>query len=233
VTLAEATQEVLNALVRRWARGETVVVRNIARSDGGVTAAMAAVAITDDDAVLALYVPVGTVAKDNYVVADRAAAAGAMPPARKRGFVDRVWQQPTIRLYLPETAFSVWLFFTTDGAFESWYGNLEAPYQRTPLGIDVQDQALDVVADPEGRWAWKDEAEFARRLEIGLDSAAHQASVRAAGRDFIARLERQASPFDRGWQDWRAPREWQPRALPPGWDADFGTHAGSGRLAGC
>ena len=211
----------------RWASGETVVVRNIARSDGGVTAAMAAICIADDDEALALYVPVGTVAKDNYVVPekDRVAAVGAMPPSRARTYVERVWQLPTIRLYLPNTPFSVWLFFGKDGAFASWYGNLEGPCQRTPIGVDAQDYALDVVADAKGRWAWKDEAEFARRLEVGLDSAEHQAAVRAAGRDFIARLEAGAAPFNRGWQKWRPPVEWTPRTLPAGWDADYGTHA--------
>jgi predicted RNA-binding protein associated with RNAse of E/G family len=132
---------------------------------------------------------------------------------------------PTIRLYLPDTAFSVWLFFGKDGAFASWYGNLEAPYQRTPIGVDAQDHALDVVADAKGRWRWKDEAEFARRLALGLDTAEHQERVWAAGRDFIARFEANASPFNRGWQDWHAPAEWMPRPLPDGWDADYGTHA--------
>ena len=212
--------------MKRWARGEAVVVRNIARSDGGVTAAMTTICIADDAEVLALYVPAGTVAKDNYVVPEknRVVAVGAMPPSRARTYVERVWQVPTIRLYLPDTPFSVWLFFGKDGAFASWYGNLEAPYQRTPIGVDTQDHALDVVADAKGRWTWKDEAEFARRLEVGLDSTDHQAGVRAAGQNFIARLEQNRPPFNRGWQDWRAPADWTPRLLPDGWSADFGTH---------
>ncbi|MBL6854511.1 MAG: DUF402 domain-containing protein [Alphaproteobacteria bacterium] len=210
-----------------WKPGATVVVRNIARSDEGVTAAMAAIAVQDGDDALALYVPVGTVAKDNYVVPekDRVAAVGMRVASRARLFVERVWQVPTIRLYLPDTAFSVWLFFGTGGAFASWYGNMEAPYQRTPIGVDAQDHGLDVVADAKGRWRWKDEAEFARRLELGVDSAEHQAAVRATGRDFIARLKANASPFNRGWQNWRAPDGWTARALPDGWDADYGTHA--------
>jgi hypothetical protein len=213
--------------MKRWSRGDTVVVRNIARSDGGVSAAMAAIAIADDDEALALFIPVGTAAKDNYVVptADRVAAVGTLPPSRLRAYADRVWQLNTVRLYLPDTAFSVWLFFSSDGAFSGWYGNLEAPYQRTPIGVDAQDHALDVVADAKGRWMWKDEAEFARRLETGLDSEAHQAAVQAAGREFIGRLEKMAPPFNRGWQNWRAPAAWTPRALPEGWDADYGTHA--------
>jgi hypothetical protein len=213
--------------MKRWVRGETVVVRNIARSDGSVSAAMAAIAIRDDDEALALFVPVGTVAKDNYAVpaADRVAAVGTLGPSRARAFADRVWQMNTVRLYLPDVAFCVWLFFGTDDAFTGWYGNLEAPYQRTPIGVDTQDHALDVVADAKGRWRWKDEAEFARRLELGLDTPEHQAAVRAAGHDFIARLEQNRPPFNRGWQDWRAPADWTPRPLPDGWDADYGTHA--------
>ena len=212
--------------MKHWSQGETVVVRNIARSDGGVSAAMAAIAISDDDEALALYIPAGTVAKDNYVVeeAERVSAVGTLPPARERPFVERVWQVPTIRLYLPRTAFSVWLFFRKDGAFASWYGNLEAPYARTPIGIDTQDHALDIVADAQGRWSWKDEAEFARRLALGLDSPDHQAAVREAGRGFIARLEAGAPPFDGGWQSWRPPQEWQARPLPHDWQADFGTN---------
>ena len=214
--------------MKRWIQGETVVIRNIARSDGGVSAAMAAIAIADDDEALTLYIPAGTVAKDNYVVAgaERVAAVGTLPPARERPFVERVWQVPTIRFYLPETAFSVWMFLHKDGAFASWYGNLEAPYERTPIGVDTQDHALDIVADAQGSWSWKDEAEFARRLELGLDSAEHQAAVREAGRDFIARLGARARPFDGRWQAWRAPDDWQARALPPDWTADFATHRG-------
>jgi Protein of unknown function (DUF402) len=213
--------------MRRWSRGDTVVVRNIARSDGGVSAAMAAIAIADDDEALALFVPAGTVAKDNYVVpaTDRVAAVGTLPPSRHRAYADRVWQLNTVRLYLPDVVFSVWLFFGSDGAFSGWYGNLEAPYQRTPIGVDAQDHALDVVADAKGRWMWKDEAEFARRLETGLDSVDHQAAVRAAGRTFIDSLEKKLPPFNRGWQDWRAPAAWTPRALSDGWDVDYGTHA--------
>ena len=45
----------------RWSTGDTIVVRNIARSDGTVTMAMPTIAIRDDDEVLALYIPRGTV----------------------------------------------------------------------------------------------------------------------------------------------------------------------------
>lgn len=211
----------------RWSAGDTVVVRNIARSDGSVSMAMPTIAIRDDDEILALFIPAGTIAKDNYPVAEdqRAAAMGNLPPSRERRHAERRWHVATLRLHPPGQAFSVWLFRDTQGGVMSWYGNLEAPYRRTPIGIDVRDHALDVVADAQGRWRWKDEDEFARRLELGIDTPEHQAAVRAAGRAFIARLENRATPFDMGWENWRAPNDWRPRALPPGWADDFGTDA--------
>ncbi|HXC53773.1 MAG TPA: DUF402 domain-containing protein [Rhizomicrobium sp.] len=211
----------------RWSPGDTVVVRNIARSDDSVSMAMPAIAIRDDDRILALFIPAGTVAKDNYAVPDaqRVAAVETTPPSRHRPFVDRRWLAHTLRLHPPDTAFSVWLFFDDRGGVAAWYGNLEAPYRRTPIGIDTRDHALDVVADAAGRWRWKDEDEFARRGEAGIDTPQHQAAVRAAGREFISRLERRAPPFDMGWETWHAPPDWQPRTLPENWTDDFGTGA--------
>ncbi len=212
--------------MNRWSTGATVVVRYIARSDGTVAMAMPTIAIRDDAEVLALYVPPGTTAKDNYVVPDaqRVAAVDTMQPSRQRQHVDRTWATAAIRLYLPGQAFSVWLFFNEQGDFTTWYGNLEAPFVRTRLGIDTRDHALDVVAYPDGRWQWKDEAEFARRLDRGIDSVEHQLAVRAAGQAFITRFQQRAAPFDQGWEQWRPPAAWQARTLPIDWNADFGTH---------
>jgi protein associated with RNAse G/E len=164
---------------------------------------------------------------DNYIVAaeDRVAAVGQAPPSAERRHVERRWTVPTIRLYLPGEAFSVWVFFDDEGRFASWYGNLEAPFVRTGIGIDTLDHTLDVVADAKGRWRWKDEPEFARHLELRLDTAEHQARVRAAGEAFIKRLEAGTSPFDQGWPDWRPPSDWVARALPPSWRDDLGTAA--------
>lgn len=210
-----------------WLPGDTVIVRHIARSDGSVAMALPTIAIRDDAQVLALYVPPGTTAKDNYVVpaAQRAAAVDTMKPSRERQHIDRTWSTGAIRLYLPGQAFSVWLFFNEQHEFTGWYGNLEAPFVRTRLGIDTRDHALDVVAYPDGHWRWKDEEEFARRLAVGIDTAVHQAAVRAAGEELIRRFEQHASPFNQGWEQWRPPVSWQARTLPAEWNTDFGTHA--------
>jgi hypothetical protein len=96
---------------------------------------------------------------------------------------------------------------------------------RTPLGIDTRDHGLDVVASPDGTWRWKDEAEFAKRLELGVDTLAHQTAVRAAGEEFIQRLQNKIPPFDQGWENWQPPEVWRPRQLPTDWSSDFGSHA--------
>lgn len=213
--------------MNQWLKGDSVIVRYIARSDGSVAMALPTIVIQDNAEVLALYVPADAIAKDNYIVppAQRVAAVGNMLPSRERRHIDRSWSTSSIRLYLPDQAFSVWLFFSEQGEFISWYGNLEAPFVRTRFGIDTRDHSLDVLAFPDGRWRWKDEEEFARRLALGIDSANHQATVWAAGREFISRFEHRAAPFNQGWEKWRAPAGWIAPVLPTDWDSDFGTHA--------
>ena len=91
---------------------------------------------------------------------------------------------------------------------------LKLPLSVQTSGLDTRDFALDVVATPDGQWRWKDEKEFQRRLELGIDSPEHQAKVRAAGTDFIDRFERMSWPFNAGWERWRPPDDWQLRHLP-------------------
>jgi protein associated with RNAse G/E len=209
-----------------WNAGDTIVIRYIARSDGSVAMAIPAIVIRDDD-LLATYVPAGTRFVDNWVVpeAERVTAVATIKPSSQRQHQELTWHTNTIRLYLAGKAFSVWLFFAEDGQLSAWYGNLEAPFVRTPLGIDTRDHGLDVVASPDGTWRWKDEAEFVRRLELGVDTFGHQTAVRAAGEEFIHRLQHRTAPFDQGWENWQPPVKWQPRQLPSNWNFDFGTHA--------
>jgi hypothetical protein len=210
----------------QWRSGDTLIVRNIARSDGSVTTALPSIVIRDEPNVLALYIPKGTLFKDNWVVSaeQRVASVTAIVPSAQRQFRDRVCQTNSIRLYLPNRGYSVGLVFNEQDQFVSWYGNLEAPFVRTVLGIDTRDFALDIVAMPDGRWRWKDEDEFKRRLELGIDSPEHQERVRAAGWDFVRRLEDGAWPFNGVWEKWHPLERWQPRNLPQNWAADFGSH---------
>jgi hypothetical protein len=209
---------------RKWEAGDSVVIRTIARSDGTVVTATPAIAIEDGAKLLAVFIPAGTVGKSNWVVpADqRVAAVASMPRSGLRTHHD-VDVREQVRLYLAGEWFAVGLSFDDGGELKSWYGNLEAPFVRTPIGIDTRDFTLDVVAFPDGTWRWKDEAEFARRLEVGLDSSAHQERVRSAGEEFVRRFEQRRWPFGAGWERWRPPNDWAARPLTPEWSLDYGT----------
>ena len=206
-------------MMKYWKRGETAVIRNLARPDGTVTTAIPAIVIDDNSKLLALFIPEKTPFKDNWVIppAQRVASVDVITPSAQRQHHDLVWRNNTIRLYLAGFSYSVWLNFDENGEFASWYGNLEAPFIRMGIGIDTRDYALDIVASPDGSWRWKDEAEFNKRLEVGIDTPEHQKKVRASGKDFIQRFEQNDWPFNAGWQNWRPPPDWELRRLPGNW----------------
>lgn len=205
--------------MERFRPGQTVVVRGFGRADVSVGRALAGIAIEDLESGLVVFTPGETRYKDRF-----RGSYEVGTPAREPGYLDRAWGgRHTVRVYLPGEPFSVWWFFSSGFEFLGWYGDLHTPFVRTPIGIDARDHCLDVVASPDRKWAWKDEADFARRLETGVDSERHQAEVRAAGRAFIERLGTGQPPFDRRWEDWRPPRDWAPRQLPGSWLDDFGT----------
>ena len=85
------------------------------------------------------------------------------------GLVELTWSGSDILVFMPPgVAYSVWWFFAAGtGDFEGWYGNLETRHKRWDdgdvCGVDITDQALDLRIAPDGRWAWKDEDEFAAR----------------------------------------------------------------------
>lgn len=208
-----------------WSVGDTLIIRHIALSDGTPATALPSIVVRDDDAVLAVYVPKGTPFKTNYHVPpdQRVASLSNIIPAAQRPVLDLVWQNSMLRLYFAGRGYSVWVVFDDTGQFSSWYGNLETPYLRTPIGIDNRDLALDIVAGPDRQWHWKDKDEFERRLELGIDSPQLHARVLSAAHDLIDRLDQNRSPFSDGWQHWRPPADWQIRTIPPNWQADFGS----------
>jgi hypothetical protein len=123
------------------------------------------------------------------------------------------WMPPSVlKLWRPGRAHSVWLFLDGEELLY-WYVNLEEPWRRTALGFDTRDHALDIVVDPDGAWRWKDEDHLEQATANGRFTREQALAIRAEGERVI--IER---PWPTGWEDWVAPADWQPPALPEGWD---------------
>ena len=105
------------------------------------------------------------------------------------------------------------LFWDEGWRFRGWYVNLQAPLLRSPLGFDSTDWALDIWVEPEGRWEWKDEGDFAEAQALGVLDEREASAIRAEGERVIA--ER---PWPTGWEGWRPDPRWKPPPLPVGWE---------------
>ncbi|MBL8127231.1 MAG: DUF402 domain-containing protein [Chloroflexia bacterium] len=120
----------------------------------------------------------------------------------------------------PGAAHAIGLFWQEpERTFLGWYGNLQAPLVRTPMGFDSTDHALDVQIAPDRTWRWKDEDEFADLQRRGLITATAAQAIRAEGERIIRAAEANEWPFNAGWEQWQPDTGWPIPTLPAGWDA--------------
>jgi hypothetical protein len=111
-----------------------------------------------------------------------------------------------------------------DGRFSGWYVNLEESGVRWDdgdvAGVDIVDQDLDIWVPPDRRWRWKDEDEFAERLDFPEHYwVPDEAAVWAEGERVVKIIDAGEFPFDGTWVDFQPDPDWSvPRVLPPGWD---------------
>ena len=136
-----------------------------------------------------------------------------IPPLERRVSGSR----HVLTLTPPGAAHSVWLFWSSEWEFLFWYVNLQKPVRRTPRGILVQDQVLDIVAGPDLAWNWKDEDDFRALAERGFFTVEDAASIRAEGERMAAAIERNAPPFCDGWEVWRPDAAWPVPEIPDDW----------------
>jgi predicted RNA-binding protein associated with RNAse of E/G family len=104
------------------------------------------------------------------------------------------------------------VWWDIDWQLTGWYVNLQAPLVARGSFFDTTDHALDITVEPDGTWAWKDEDDLAKMVELGVLDELAAAEVRAEGERVIA--ER---PWPTGWENWRPPEEWKPLPLPEDW----------------
>jgi hypothetical protein len=109
--------------------------------------------------------------------------------------------------------YSLNLFWNGAWEFLGWYVQLQNPLRRSQVGFDTIDHLIDVWIEPDGSWAWKDEDELERAVDLGLVRAEQAKAARATGERVLA--ER---PWPTGWEDWRPDPHWRPPTLPDGWD---------------
>lgn len=138
---------------------------------------------------------------------------------RVGGLADDVWtHNHTLMIHEPHRLGAVWLFWAeADWSFQSYYVNLQAPLERSPVGFDTVDYLLDIVVTPDLAWRWKDEDEFAIAIEHELISPVLLHAVRAEGRRFIGEIEAGQWPFGHGLETWRPEPEWDIPAMPANW----------------
>lgn len=198
----------------RWRPGDHITGRSI--WFGRPFAAWPFVVVEDRGDVLAVCIPTGGVWKRPTDVAGN----DIRLPHGEWSFRDDAWYGPgMVRIYIEGAAHSV-LVFLGEGDVSRWYINLEAPFERTALGIDSRDQHLDIVFPPDlGEPRWKDEDELDEAVAYGSMTPEEATEVRAEGERAVAWVQRGDHPaIDDRWRTWRPPPEWGVPTLAPGWE---------------
>jgi hypothetical protein len=196
----------------RWQPGSLIVLRYITTRDGRPGASWPCRVVADRDDLLALYIADGTIFKEWQPA----------PSAPDRRLADTRWRADVLRLMFPGRWHSVWLSWLPEegGRFRGYYVNFEEPFRRTPIGFDTNDHTLDIVVAPDLAWRWKDEEDFAGRIEQGIYSAELAAEVRAEAQRVIAAIEACRFPFSGEWEGWRPDPSWEMPRLPLAWDTE-------------
>lgn len=200
---------------RNFERGQHVVWRSRPRGVVGFT--LPAIVVEDSKAAIALFQPTGTVMKQRSGV--RGGPRGRNLVQWDGTHVDFTYDRPSsLRLHVPGTGFEVIRHWTGTG-FKWWYINLVDPWTRTQLGFDSCDLTLDIVTDPEmSTWKWKDEDEFAWRIERGDFDSAEAERIRAEGLRAVQLMEARSFPFvEEEWGRFHPDEAWSTPVLPADW----------------
>ena len=198
----------------RWAPGTHITARSI--WGGRVFAASCFVVIEDRGDVLVACTPAGTRWKRPV---DLDGNDVRLPHGAWR-LRDDVWRgRGMVRVWMRDVAHSV-LIFLGDGDVGIWYVNLETPFRRNAIGLDLTDQHLDIIFPADlGEPRWKDEDELEEAVAFGSMTAEEAAAVRAEAERAIAWVRRGDHPaIDDRWRTWTPPAEWSVPVLAPGWD---------------
>jgi hypothetical protein len=168
--------------------------------------ANAARVVANDDGLVVLWIPKGSPAM--YPV-DMTGHEVRIPNA-DAFLTARAVNRDALALLRPNGRYSIWLFWSEDGAFEHWYVNLERTVGWNGVCFDMVDHKLDLIITPDATVRWKDEDELEQAASLNLLDAR---DVRMEAAKLLERW-----PFPTGWERFRPEQEWPLPALPPGWD---------------
>ena len=121
----------------------------------------------------------------------------------------------------PDTFLAIRMLFQAETwTHLCWYVNFQRPYQRTPIGFETLDLALDFIvpADDPDKCIVKDEEQFLAGVRSGHITSNDVAGIEAARRSLPAKLtELTWEPFLSDWTQWRPDVEWPAQVV----DASF------------
>jgi predicted RNA-binding protein associated with RNAse of E/G family len=186
---------------------------------GQISHARPVTVVEDRDDLIALHLAAGTKIKACNAPGDMSPFMNSVL-SRRWNLDDVEWEwNNVLMLARPDEWFSIWGFWNVQGRGHlGWYVNLEEPITRSGQFYNTRDLQLDIVIMPDGKWFWKDEAEFAEMCELGLITADEAARVRSDGERVIDMLER-GDTWWLEWNDWAPDPSWTIPTFPPGWDA--------------
>jgi hypothetical protein len=197
-----------------WAPGDAVVVRYV--EPWGPVSGLPVRVLEDSRERVALYLARGT--ELHWPAIGGRTIRDASLEERYTstwGHLPQVWGDGSLLLVFPVgRAYGLWLFFDDAGTFRGeWYVNLQAPFRRTPIGLDTRDHTLDLWLAEDGSHRWKDENELDAAVRLGFFTAAEAAGFREEGERVAAEL-----PVPTGFESFRPNDAWAYAALPEGWE---------------
>jgi Protein of unknown function (DUF402) len=198
----------------RFRPGDHVIIRSVV--DGKVWSVAPSTVVQDEPDLVVFYTSPGM----RWKKSSDATGAPLRLHREPWTLIDDVWVGGgRLRFWHPGDPYAVFLFWDEAWEFRAWYVNLEEPLRRTSLGFDTMDHTLDIVADRNRSWRWKDEDELVEAVRAGIYTQHQADQIRRDGEQAIAVLEANGSPYCDGWEDWRPDPSWTVPVLPPGWDS--------------
>jgi hypothetical protein len=195
-----------------WAYGDVIVLREIAW--GRPWLAIPEIVVEDTDDLLVTFIATG--APFGYAAGSWPTESGLHPWQPRTA-----WQgNGVLVMQRPGDPYAVWHFWHgEDRQFLSWYLNLQEPFRRTAIGVDTQDQELDVIVFPDGQWLLKDDEYMDQRVREGRYSSAEVADIRAVGARLTAMVDAGDTWWDPAFTSWNPDPSWATPVLPDGWEA--------------